>query len=496
MARGASGKAVIVFKEEDFESLRSHLLKGDGQERAAFLFLGESRRKDGSRLFCVHRVLRPRDGDYAIQNAAFVEPDPAYVLDSFSAFMKSGAAAYLHAHSHPFSQSARFSAVDDRSAPEMIRSLSQYLRLRESRLEPVFLRIVWGRREDGFEAECLDSEGRPIASVDEIRVVGPKGLRRIAAGAATPRPVQAQDASLTNEAQFDRNIRWLGAEGQRKISETRLVVCGAGGVGAMVLAQARGLGFRRITIVDHDRVEESNLNRLVGAGRGDVGEFKADVMKREILRYDPRIEVLAHPIRVQTEEARRAILEGDVIVGAVDDDGARMDLQVLAARHLKPLLDLGCGIHLDGTKAVERMGGQVSFYVPGGPCLLCLGLDPARIVSEDIRRLRRDVGYVRGSDETPASVVTLNSILAAIGMDTLTKYLTGFAPVGPYLQYDASTYGADGIRFAKRSGCPICGDEGIEGKGEDVEKPKACSGVGLDIPENSIGAVTTGVREE
>jgi hypothetical protein len=80
-------------------------------------------------------------------------------------------------------------------------------------------------------------------------------------------------------------------------------------------------------------------------------------------------------------------------------------------------------------------------------------------------------------------------------MDMLTKYLTGFAPVDPYVQYDAMTHASSGIRFAKRSGCPICGEDGIEGKGEETEKPMMSSGIGLDIPENRFGAITLNVRE-
>ena len=482
-------KAVLVFKEEDYKTLRAHLLREDGLERAAFLFLGKGL-SDSTRIFYVHKLMLPEDSDYRVQHSAVVEPKPDYVLKSFSEFSNSGVAAYMHAHSHPFSSHARFSGVDNSSFPGMVKSLSGYLRLLDSDIEPVFLRIVCGTTEDGFTAECVDGEGETLATVDEIRVIGHGGIKRIRAKSDGGlfkkwifRDKGIDDDHICSEKpgldlnQFDRNIRWLGEDGQRAISETHLAVCGVGGIGSMVVAQARGLGFRKISLIDHDRVEETNLNRLVGACKRDIGKFKVDIIKREIERYDKGIEVKAYPVTVQSEEARRAIINADLIINALDDDAARMEVQILSAMYLKPLLDLGAGIILgEDRKTVRGMGGQVIFYVPGGACLICQGLDPSKIVSREIRELQRDIGYVQGTDETPPSVVTINSIIAGIGMDLVTRYLTGFAATPTYIHYDCLKHTPMMLKFRRKKDCYICGDNGIEGKGDETEKPMTCAG--------------------
>jgi molybdopterin/thiamine biosynthesis adenylyltransferase len=264
-------------------------------------------------------------------------------------------------------------------------------------------------------------------------------------------------------------VRFLGEEGQAKIHQTHLAICGVGGLGSFVVAHARGLGFKRITVIDPDRVEETNLNRLWGATPKDLGKPKVRVMARELKRFNIEVEPIF--AGVQDELAQRAILEADVIVSCFDNDAARLEAQILAARYLKPLMDLGAGIILDEQKRVREMGGQIAFYFPGGPCLLCQGLDPAKIVSDEIREVQRAVGYIVGTPETPPAVITLNSVIAGLGMDLLTRYLTGFAPVASYLKFDLLRHQALGLNFRKRLNCPICGEEGVEGKGDELEEP-------------------------
>jgi len=487
-------KATIVFKEEDFKTFRAHLIKDDGLERAAFLFLGKGM-AEGSKVFYVHKLMLPEDSDYRVQHSSEVEPKTEFVLKSFSEFLKSDVAAYMHAHSHPFSIHASFSGVDNSSFPGMVKSLKGYLQLLDSEIEPVVLRIVCGTIEDGFTAECVDSKGAQLATVNEIRVIGQGGIKRILGKSNVGffKKWIPWGNGFDNDAvcsrnvdldlnQFDRNIRWLGEMGQRAISEAHLAVCGVGGIGSIVVAQARGLGFRKITLIDHDRVEESNLNRLVGACKKDIGKFKVDIMKREIERYDSGIQVRAYPVNVQSEEAHRAIIDSDMVINALDDDAARMEVQILSARYLKPLLDLGAGIILnEDRKTVRSMGGQVIFYIPGGACLVCQGLAPSKIVSMDIRELQRSVGYVQGTDETPPSVVTINSIIAGIGMDLVTRYLTGFAATPAYIHYDSLKHVPMPFQFKRKKDCYICGDNGIEGKGDEIEKPMVCPATPEDI---------------
>ncbi|MCX6925396.1 MAG: ThiF family adenylyltransferase, partial [Verrucomicrobia bacterium] len=270
---------------------------------------------------------------------------------------------------------------------------------------------------------------------------------------------------------LDRNLRFLGEQGQRRITATTLAVCGLGGAGTELLKNCRGLGFQHYILIDMDRVESSNLNRLIWS-RNDVGRYKTEVALEFVHAVDPQADVTALTVPVSHPRAQEALLKADFIVNALDNDAARLEVQIIAARHLKPLLDLGSGITLcPGTQQIASMGGQVSFYVPGGPCLLCQGLDPRSILSPEHRAQRRSLGYVEGTNETPPSVVTVNAVIAGIASDILMKYVTGFSAVPTWIRYDLLRHTTAQLHFTRRFDCPICGAEGVEGLGADGEQP-------------------------
>ena len=460
-------KVRLVFKEADFEILRSHLLKADRKERAGFIMLGKNE-IDGWLELYAHRLVLPHDEDYYEQHAAMVEPNPEYVLRTFSNFAESGVSGYLHAHSHPFSDRASFSSVDDHYLPGMRRSLGNYLGMMGKQPESLFVRLVWGQDEAGFTAECYGTDGSQPVAVDKIKVVGGKGIRTIHCFHAA---TEKTDSTGPISERFQRQVRFLGEDGQHSIQKTRLAICGVGGLGSFVVAGAKGLGFRDIALIDPDIIEESNLNRFQGAGKGDIGKAKVDAIAEAIKQFDPDIKLKPVQAKVQDKAAREAILDADFIINCLDSDSARMEVQLLAARHLKPLLDLGSGIVLEpGTRTVKEMGGQAILYYPGGPCLLCQGLDPAEIVSDEIRRVHRATGYIQGTDETPPSVVTINAVMAGLGLQIAISYLTGFAEAPAYLRYDLLRNQTAQYSFTRRPECPVCGEHGIEGRGEEVEE--------------------------
>ena len=467
---GLPKPAVLVISEPIWLSLRQHLLQPDRLERAAFLLLG--RHEAGPAItYYAHRFMPVADSRCVQQSPVVVEPDPLLVLDSFRAYAKSAAGAYVHAHSHPFCASADFSGTDDQFLPGEVRGLAGYLSMTKSDRPRRFMRFVLGQDEAGFTAQVFDEAGRLIEQIVELRVVGHKGWRRISrfadGNAATP----AEPANALDQARLDRNLRFLGQDGQRRICEAKIAICGLGGAGTEFMKNCRGLGFKHYVLVDMDSVDASNLNRLIWSA-ADIGRPKVDVARDFILAVDPAAQVKAVVATVQHPDARQALLEADIIVNALDNDAARLEVQVLAARHLKPLVDLGSGITLvPNTRQVASMGGQVSVYLPGSACLLCQGLDTASIMSPELRELRRHLGYVANTEETPPSVVTINSVIAGIAGDIVMKYITGFSAVPTWVRHDLLTHKTTVLRFVRRATCPVCGTEGIEGLGDGEQQP-------------------------
>lgn len=490
--------ARLVMKEADFTKLRSHLFRADGKERAAFALVGKV--ESAKHLeFYIHRLILPEDQDYCEQSIVVVEPKPEFVLQTMDGFAAMHVPGFFHIHSHPFYPHASFSGVDTHYFPGIVESLRHYLIVSGKEKDFFFTAIAWGQSENGFIARCLAPDGSSFTTVDEIKVVGKHGIRRI-------RQFQTQDREVEDKplsGRFQRQVEFLGESGQRQIQETHLAVCGVGGLGSFVIACAKCLGFREITLIDPDILEESNLNRFQGATRSDVGRPKVEVVAEAIKLFNSEIKVNPVKARIEDTGAHDAILPADFIINCLDDDGARIEVQIIAAQYLKPFLDLGAGIILqEGTRAVREMGGQAVLYFPGGPCLFCQGIDPTSIVSSEIRQVQRAAGYIQGTDETPPSVVTLNAVTAGLGLQVALSYLTGFAEAPAYLHYDVLHNCSTELNFTGRPDCPICGDSGIEGRGDDMmELPLSNSGK-ISLPPASMTTVkepkpsSTGVKQE
>ena len=467
--RNSPRQAILVCTDGFWSELRQHLLKPDGKERVAFSLLGRS---ESSRriTYYGHRLIPIADERCVEQHSYLVEPDPVAVVDCFDAYNTSYAAAFMHAHSHPFCPIATFSGTDDDYLPGTVHSLRDYLEVVDSRRPCRFVRMVTGQHEGGFRIEVHDSQMRFVEDIVEVRVVGPKGVRRIERKDCTEHPSNSPlGLTEADKVRLDRNLLWLGEVGQKAIANTQVVVVGVGGVGTELVKVCRGLGVKKFTLIDMDKVELANLNRLIW-GSADVGEFKVKVARKFILAAVPDAEIEVLTVPVEAPEAQAAMLRADVIMAAVDNDSARLNLQVFAARTLKPMFDLGSGIQMEsGSSKVISMGAQVTMYAPGGPCLACQGLDLKTVEHPDQREARRRVGYIEGTEETPASVVTINSVIAGIAGDMLVKYLTGFAQTPTLVTYDALEHTVQAFRLGTNPNCPICGRAGIQGLGIEQE---------------------------
>ena len=455
----------LTIKEADWTRLRASLLQEDDLERQAFLELGMVEDDERFDLF-LYRFLPLEDQDYVFQGPYHVQPNGSVVVNAYNSFQNAGVPVHGHIHSHPFSHYGDFSSVDRKTLRDMARGLSGLVEATRME-EPAFcFQMVTGTNPSGFQGFLTDLKGRIVGKLKSVRVVGRGGTAFYSRG-----PADVSRPGLLQDERLNRNIRWLGEEGQALLARAHVAVCGVGGAGAMLVANLRGLGFGEITLVDPDRVEASNLNRLTGAGRRDVGQYKVHVLKREILKVMRETRINALPVGVEAPEAREHIRRTDVVLAALDGMGPRAELQILCARLLKPFFDIGSGILLDKERNVKRMGSQIIVYVPEGPCLACQGMDLFRPDSGIAGELRRRTGYVVGTDFTPTSVATINSVVAGWAVDLLIRYLTGMGPIPLYTEIDQWSGAVRQIPFVKRSSCAICGENGVEGKGEDTARP-------------------------
>lgn len=225
---------------------------------------------------------------------------------------------------------------------------------------------------------------------------------------------------------------FLGPDAARILRDCTVAVVGLGGGGSHVVQQSAYAGIGGFLLFDDDKVESSNLNRLVGAGAEDArsGTAKTTVAERVIRSVNPEAVVQSHACRWQS--AAESIREADVIVGCLDTYAARQDLEVTARRFLIPLLDIGMDVFLVENKPC--VAGQVILTLPSGPCLKCLGF----LNEENLRREAEQYGAAGGRPQ----VVWTNGVLASVAVGLLVDLLTGWNGLnarGEYLHFDGNT---------------------------------------------------------
>lgn len=234
-----------------------------------------------------------------------------------------------------------------------------------------------------------------------------------------------------SDERFSRQS-FLGEDSQPIFERAVVAVAGLGGGGSHVVQQLAHIGFLNYVIYDPDVVEDSNLNRLIGATEQDAADVvpKIDVARRIITGLRPWARVDAFQCRWQ--ENVGPLHRADLIFGCVDGFSERRELEAFARRSLTPLLDVGMDVHCVGNEP-PRMGGQVILSMPGGPCMFCMGF-----LNE--RNLARE-GERYGAAGGRPQVVWPNAILAStavgIAIDLLndwTRSLRGAV----YMSYDGN----------------------------------------------------------
>jgi molybdopterin/thiamine biosynthesis adenylyltransferase len=243
-------------------------------------------------------------------------------------------------------------------------------------------------------------------------------------------------------ARYSRNEALFGAEGQAKIAVTKVAIIGLGGLGSHVAQQLAYLGAADYALVDFDIVTDSSLNRLVGAVDADLAAQtkKIDVAERTIKAVKPTANVVSIDGQIAAEQAKVAISRADIVFGCLDRDIHRLELTEISARHAKPYFDLASDTAGEGDERVY--GGRVIFC-DGTRCLVCLPeiLDQDQIARDRMSPEQREADRrIYGVDRnalagTGPAVVSLNGVVASLGVTEFVAYVTGLREPAAQLIY-------------------------------------------------------------
>ncbi|UCB49146.1 MAG: HesA/MoeB/ThiF family protein [Deltaproteobacteria bacterium] len=168
---------------------------------------------------------------------------------------------------------------------------------------------------------------------------------------------------------YDRQImiEEIGEEGQEKLKRSKVLVAGAGGLGSPICIYLAAAGVGKIRVVDHDRVDLSNLNRQVLHWSKDIGRKKIDSIKEKVQHLNPLLDVEARWENISEENISELVSGLDLIVDAMDNLPTRYLLNKAAIDNNIPFFH----------GAVRGLEGRAMTVIPGKTaCLRCMYRGP------------------------------------------------------------------------------------------------------------------------
>ena len=230
----------------------------------------------------------------------------------------------------------------------------------------------------------------------------------------------------------------LGVEGQERLLAAHAVVVGAGGLGSPVALYLASAGVGHITVIDHDTVDATNLQRQIAHNLARVGMPKAESAREAMHAINPEVRIDTVLQRADAALLDQCLPGADVVLDCTDNFATRHLINRASVRHGVPLV----------SGAAIRFDGQLSVYDPrdaASPCYACVFPD------------------TDGLEETRCATMgvfaPLVGIVGTMQAAEALKLLTGMGSrlVGRLQMLDGRGMEFTEVRLARQPGCPVCG---------------------------------------
>lgn len=472
MKTGINARAFIKFQHGDLAYLREQLLADLSREHFAVL-LGKTRKINGSTIITVVDVLFPVRSDYQHQSVALLQMRKDFIHKALVELTgRYDVDTMIDVHTHPFAQgSVAFSATDD----EDERTFFRFLKHTFAGVH--YASIVFSQHQYAARFWTV-SNGVPVARKALLKTqTSPEHI----AGADFREGAQVHENTAVvtgHEGMFHRTVLALGLDVMRKIVSDQVIsIIGVGGLGSVIAEHLIHMGFHEINLIDHDVLEVSNLNRVVGAYYQDAQQKRAkvEVVRRHLTSINPHARVQAYTNDVHDREVEGVLALSDWMIVATDNHASRFKAQELSVQYFVPLLSVGVNITIKGQTIQDMSGEVITARVGDALCLSCLQrINPIQVASERhpnraIREALVTRGYVTGRDIKEPAVKTLNTFVATMAVEVLLNQYTEAHRHVPVLVYEhngAMRMYEDRESVQRRNKqCFLCHISGVQGEG-------------------------------
>lgn len=252
-------------------------------------------------------------------------------------------------------------------------------------------------------------------------------------------------------------LKEVGVKGQKKLLNAKVLIIGAGGLGAPAAMYLAAAGVGTIGIVDADVVDLSNLQRQIIHATEDVGKPKVQSAKETMNKMNPDVTVNTYHEFVSSDNILDLIKDYDFIIDGTDNFPAKFLINDACVMAKKPFSHAG----------IIRFKGQLMTYVPGqGPCYRCVFENPP---PKDAVPTCKQAGVIGAMGGVIGSLQAMEAV----------KYITGVGELltGALLTFDAATMTFRKIKIPKpNDSCAVCGSHPTITELIDYEQAE-CDGV-------------------
>ena len=423
---------------EQHEHLRRFLYPGDGNEAVAVLLCS---RRDGDRK---QRLLVREIQEIPYEACTVRTPVrvtwPTEIIEQLLDQAEAEKLSIVKVHSHPGGYRS-FSPTDDESDRLLLPMIRGSIEADIPHGSAVMLPSgeIFGRvlLKDGFAPiDCVSVAG------DDLR------FWYADTGKAAMPDFAASHAQIFDEGTIER------------LQRLSVAVVGCSGTGSPLIEQLVRLGVGEIVLVDDDRVEERNINRILNSTMDDAREerLKVDVIADAIDRMGLGTRVIRVAKNLWHPDVVRAVAQCDVVFGCMDTIDGRFLLNTLATYYLLPYFDLGVRLEAvpDGEDKgrIREVCGTVHYLQPGKSSLLSRGLFTLKQVAD--AGLRRhdpnahvqqvEDGYIAGAQGHRPAVISVNIFAASLAMNEFLSRLHPFREY-PNKEYASVTFSLSSVEL-------------------------------------------------
>ena len=328
----------------------------------------------------IDEIILPNPGERILHGNVSFEPD--YLARAIElAREKKAGLAFMH--SHPTSGWQNMSSADVEAERDVLAYPAG-----ATGLPLVGLTIG----TDGYwSARFWERDGGQMCRhwCKKVRIIGSKSCKMFFNDNITAVPLRKKILKRT----FDT---W-GYKSQSTIARLKVGIVGLGSVGCIVAEALARIGIMEVTLIDPDKVEEHNLDRLLYGTTKNVGELKVDLAARAMRRNATakQIQITTFPVSVHNETAYKAALDCDVLFSCVDRPVARDVLNYVAQAHLIPVIDGGVAVETD--RLQDRFSSahwRAHIVTPYHQCLRCNGQYNSSMVTMELDGSLDDPSYI------------------------------------------------------------------------------------------------------